>query len=313
MEQKVIVGIDVSKARLDAYVHPTAELLAMDNRPEGHQELLGRLRELKPSLIVLEATGGYEAPITAVLASAGLPVVVVNPRQVRDFAKATGKLAKTDAIDAAIIAHFGEAVKPEVRPVADPAAKKLDALVARRRQLVDMLTAERHRTLQAEDAVKRSLFEHIEWLEKRLGKMDDELLATVRESPVWREKDDLLQSVPGIGRAVSVTLLAELPELGRLNRRQIAALVGVAPFNRDSGTLKGTRHIRGGRKKVRSALYMAAMVAMRYNPVISAFYAKLRAAGKKGKVALTACMRKLLVILNTMLKTRTTWQPAYQS
>lgn len=313
MEQKVIVGIDVSKARLDAYVHPTAELLAMDNRPEGHQELLGRLRELKPSLIVLEATGGYEAPITAVLASAGLPVVVVNPRQVRDFAKATGKLAKTDAIDAAIIAHFGEAVKPEVRPIADPAAKKLDALVARRRQLVDMLTAERHRTLQAEDAVKRSLYEHIEWLEKRLGKMDDELLATVRESPVWREKDDLLQSVPGIGKAVSVTLLAELPELGRLNRRQIAALVGVAPFNRDSGTLKGTRHIRGGRKKVRSALYMAAMVAMRYNPVISAFYAKLRAAGKKGKVALTACMRKLLVILNTMLKTRTTWQPAYQS
>lgn len=313
MEQKVIVGIDVSKARLDAYVHPTAELLAMDNRPEGHQELLGRLRELKPSLIVLEATGGYEAPITAVLASAGLPVVVVNPRQVRDFAKATGKLAKTDAIDAAIIAHFGEAVKPEVRPIADPAAKKLDALVARRRQLVDMLTAERHRTLQAEDAVKRSLYEHIEWLEKRLGKMDDELLATVRESPVWREKDDLLQSVPGVGKAVSVTLLAELPELGRLNRRQIAALAGVAPFNRDSGTLKGTRHIRGGRKKVRSALYMAALVAMRYNPVISAFYAKLRAAGKKGKVALTACMRKLLVILNTMLKTRTTWQPAYQS
>lgn len=313
MEQKVIVGIDVSKARLDAYVHPTAELVAMDNRPEGHQELLGRLRELKPSLIVLEATGGYEAPITAVLASAGLPVVVVNPRQVRDFAKATGKLAKTDAIDAAIIAHFGEAVKPEVRPIADPAAKKLDALVARRRQLVDMLTAERHRTLQAEDAVKRSLYEHIEWLEKRLGKMDDELLATVRESPVWREKDDLLQSVPGVGKAVSVTLLAELPELGRLNRRQIAALAGVAPFNRDSGTLKGTRHIRGGRKKVRSALYMAALVAMRYNPVISAFYAKLRAAGKKGKVALTACMRKLLVILNTMLKTRTTWQPAYQS
>lgn len=310
----MIVGIDVSKEKLDVFVHPAGQRLAVENQPAGHAELSKALKPLSPSLIVLEATGGYEMAVAGVLAAAGLPAVIVNPRQVRDFAKATGRLAKTDAIDAEAIALFGEAVKPEIRPIADPVAQELQELVGRRRQIIEMLTAERNRLAQAQGPkVKRDIEETIYWLKTRLKDIDGQLKEMIKESPVWLEKENLLKGVPGIGAVVAQALIAELPELGTLNRRQIAALVGVAPLNRDSGKMRGRRAIWGGRKKLRSVLYMAALVASRSNPVIKVFYQRLREAGKTGKVALTACMRKLLTILNSMMKNRRSWEPAFVS
>jgi transposase len=257
---------------------------------------------------VLEATGGFELPLTGALAAAGLPVVVVNARQVRDFAKATGRLAKTDALDAAVLAQFAEAVRPPPRPLPDAATQALSALLTRRRQLLAMRTAEQNRVATAPPAVRREIQAHLAWLTRRLATLDDDLGRTIRESPVWREKDDLLQSVPGVGPGLARTLLAGLPELGTLTHKQVAALVGVAPLNRDSGTWRGRRMVWGGRAPVRAALYMSALVATRCNPVIRTFYQRLCAAGKAKKVALTACMHKLLTILNAMVKHRTPWR-----
>jgi transposase len=259
--------------------------------------------------VILEATGGFELPLVGALLAAGLPVTVVNPRQVRDFARATGQLAKTDAIDARVLAHFGEAVRPELRPLPNEATRELAALVARRRQLIEMLTAEKNRLRLAARAVRRDIEQHIRWLERRLSDLDGNLAQQVRSSPNWRARDDLLQSVPGIGPVSSVTLLAQLPELGRLNRKEIAALVGVAPLNRDSGTLRGRRRVWGGRRHVRATLYMATLVATRCNPTIRSFYTRLLAAGKPKKLALTASMRKLLITLNAMLRNNVPWQP----
>lgn len=303
----VFVGIDVSKDQLDVALRPSAERWAVANDDAGIATLVDRLRALTPALIVLEATGGLELPLTGALA-VGLPVVVVNPRQVRDFAKATGKLAKTDALDAAVLAQFAEAVRPALRPLPDAAMQELSGLLARRRQLLEMRTAEQNRLGMARPPVRKGIRAHIAWLDRHLAQTDDDLARAIRESPVWREKDDLLQSAPGVGPGLARTLLADLPELGTLNRKQIAALVGVAPLNRDSGTLRGRRSVWGGRAHVRAALYMSALAATRYNPVIRAFYQRLCAAGKPKKVALTACMHKLLGILNSMVKHRTPWR-----
>ena len=303
----VFVGIDVSKDQLDVALRPSAERWAVANDDAGIATLVDRLGALTPALIVLEATGGLELPLTGALA-VGLPVVVVNPRQVRDFAKATGKLAKTDALDAAVLAQFAEAVRPALRPLPDAALQALSALLARRRQLLEMRTAEQNRLGMARPPVRKGIRAHIAWLDRHLAQTDNDLARAIRESPVWREKDDLLQSAPGVGPGLARTLLADLPELGTLNRKQIAALVGVAPLNRDSGTLRGRRSVWGGRAHVRAALYMSALAATRYNPVIRAFYQRLCAAGKAKKVALTACMHKLLGILNSMVKHRTPWR-----
>jgi transposase len=305
------IGIDVAKAQLEFAGRPSGVTGAVPNADDGIDALVAQLQACAPTLIVLEATGGYEAAVVAALATAGLPVVVANPRQVRDFARATGQLAKTDAIDAQVLALFAERVRPTPRPLLDEAAQALDSLLTRRRQLVEMLVAERNRLLIARPAVRRNLQQHIRFLERRLREADDDLHTAVKASPLWRVKDDLLQSVPGVGRVVSLTLLAELPELGRLSSKEIAALVGVAPLARDSGTLRGKRLVYGGRAPVRAALYMAALVASKCNPVIRAFYLRLRAAGKPAKVALTACMRKLLVILNAMARSGTPWNPEH--
>lgn len=304
----MFIGIDVAKAQLEFACRPNGEAGAVPNDDGGIGELVARCRGLTPTLIVLEATGGYEAAVVAALATAGLAVVIANPRQVRDFAKATGQLAKTDALDAHVLALFAERVRPTPRALPDEAAQALDALLTRRRQLVEMLTAERNRLLVARAPVRRDLQQHIRFLERRVREADDDLQTAVKASPLWRVKDDLLQSVPGVGRVVSLTLLAELPELGRLSHKEIAALVGVAPLNRDSGTLRGKRLVYGGRAPVRAALYMAALVASKCNPVIRTFYLRLRAAGKPAKVALTACMRKLLIILNAIARSGTPWQ-----
>ena len=304
----VFVGIDVSKARLDVALLPTGDGWAVANDERGIAVLVDRLLGLSPTLIVLEATGGLELPLTGALAATGLPVVVVNPRQVRDFAKATGRLAKTDALDAAVLAQFAEAVRPALRPLPDAATQALSALLTRRRQLLEMRTAEQNRLGSARSPVRKGIRAHITWLDHRLADLDLDLGRTIRESPVWREQDDLLQSTPGVGPVLARTLLADLPELGTLNRKQVAALVGVAPLNRDSGTLRGRRTIWGGRAPVRAALYMSALAATRFNPVIKAFYQRLCAAGKAKKVALTACSHKLLMILNAMVKHRIPWQ-----
>ena len=308
---ELFVGIDVAKDRLDVHVRPSDETFSSANDEVGIRELVKRLERVAPTLIVLEATGGYEVPVAAALAGAGLPVAVVNPRQIRDFARATGQLAKTDRLDAAANARFAEAVRPATRPLADAAAQALSELVARRRQLLDMLQAERNRRGQARDGrLQRRIGAHIEWLTKAIADVDRELDKTIRSSPVWREKDDLLRSVPGIGDVTASTLIADVPELGGLTRRQIAALIGVAPLSRDSGTFRGRRMIAGGRPTVRRVLYMAALVAVRYNPVIAAFYARLTAAGRPKKVALVAAMRKLLTILNAMSRDQRRWRPA---
>jgi transposase len=304
------VGIDVSKATLDVALGSDGEVIQVDNDQSGVAELLDRLLGAKPAGIVLEATGGYESLVAAALAGKKLPVAVVNPRQVRDFAKSTGTLAKTDRIDARVLAHFGEAIKPEPRPLPSAEAKELEEFLGRRRQIVDMLTMEKNRlSIASTETMKRSLKKHIAWLEEALRRADDDVDKAVKASPAWREQEDLLRSVPGIGPVSARTLLAELPELGTLNRKKIAALVGVAPLNRDSGQFKGLRTCWGGRARVRQVLYMAALAAVRGNPVIRRTYSALRARGKKHKVALVACMRKLLTILTAMVRTRSRWSP----
>jgi len=304
----VFMGIDVAKAELVVATRPTNESWVVSNDDRGIEALLKRVRRVAPTLVVLEATGGYERAVVAALAAATVPLVVANPRQIRDFARATGQLAKTDRIDAEALALFAERVRPEPRPLADDATHALDALLTRRRQVLDMLTAERHRLEHALPAIRRDLNQHIRWLERRLRDVDHDLDQMIQSSPVWRAKEDLLRTAPGIGPVVSRTLIGDLPELGTLNRKQIAALVGVAPLARDSGTLKGKRLVYGGRAPVRAALYMAALVASRRNPAIQVFYQRLLATGKPPKLALTACMRKLLTILNAMVKTDTTWR-----
>ena len=286
---------------------PSGESASFSNDELGIKPLVNRLGEIQPTLIVLEATGGIERQLVRALVSAELPVVVVNPRQVRDFAKASGQLAKTDAIDAMVLARFAEAIRPTVRPLPDESLLELRALIARRRQLTEMIVAERNRLTAASKSVRKRINTHIRWLEAELGRAEKDLDQSIRQSPIWKENEDLLRSVPGIGPVISRTLLAELPELGQLNRKQIAALVGIAPLNRDSGTLRGRRTIWGGRATVRAALYMAALVASRRNAVIRDFYKRLRNTGKAPKVALVACMRKLLTLLNAMIKHRTCW------
>ena len=310
MEQELtFVGIDVAKARVDVAVRPSGDIWSAEYDETGVAGLVDRLQALGPTAVVLEATGGLEVPLASALAAAALPVVVVNPRQVRDFAKATGRLAKTDALDAQVLAHFAEAVRPPVRQLRDDDAQELNAMTTRRNQVMTMLVAERNRLSRSIPSVRPSIQAHIAWLEQELKDLDDGLRQTLRRTPVWREKDELLRSVPGVGEQLSLTLLAYLPELGTLDRKQIAALVGVAPINRDSGTMRGRRGVWGGRARVRAVLYMGALVASRCNPVIREFYQRLLAAGKSKKVALTACMRKLLVILNGMVRSGEHWNP----
>jgi len=307
-QKSSFIGIDVAKTRLDVAIRPTDRQWQVAYTEKGIQELVEQITELHPTLVLLEASGGLELPMVAALAVANLPVVVVNPRQVRDFARATGKLAKTDALDAQVLAHFAEAIRPLPRSLPDMETQSLTALVARRNQVMGMLVAEKNRLRTSRPPVSQRIQLHIDWLEQELGEIDRGLKEMLRNSPVWREKENLLRTVPGVGPQLAVSILAYLPELGTLNRKRIAALVGVAPFNRDSGTLRGKRAVWGGRSRIRAALYMAALVASRHNPVISAFYQRLLAAGKAKKVALTACMRKLLVILNAMLKHHSSWQ-----
>jgi transposase len=312
----MMVGLDVAKAELVVAVRPSGEQWTVANDEAGVQALAERLRAVQPTLIVCEATGGYELLSVGALLAAGLPVVVVNPRQVRDFARATGELAKTDRLDAAVLALFAERVQPPVRALPDTDAHELTGLLARRRQLLQMLQAERNRLGQVFSrgkAVTKSLKQHIAYLERELARTDGGLGELIRRTPAWRERDDLLRSVPGIGSVISYTLVADLPELGQLTRREIAKLVGIAPVSRDSGTRRGRRFVQGGRAPVRAALYMGALVAIRHNPTIRAFYERLVDAGKPKKVALVACMRKLLTILNTMLRTGEPWDANYQA
>ena len=304
------VGIDVAKAQLAIAARPDGDGWAVANDPAGVTPLVARLHELQPALVGLEATGGYERPLTAAPAAAGLPAAVVNPRQTRDFAKATGKLAKTDALDARALAHFAEAVRPATRPGLRHRSEVLGAVLARRRQLVEMLTAEQNRLHTAMPAVRERIAAHVAWLEAELDGINQELARLIGEDPTWRERDALLRGVPGVGPVLSTTLLAELPELGALTRHEVAALAGAAPLNRDSGTLRGRRTVWGGRAQLRAVLYMGTLAATRFNPVIKAFYKRLCAAGKPKKVALTACMRKLLTILNAMLAHQEPWRPA---
>ena len=303
------VGIDVSEEWLDVALRPAGEAWRVANDADGIAALVARLTPLTPTLVVLEATGGREALIALELGTAKLPVAVVNPRQVRDFARATGQLAKTDRLDAAILAHFAEAIRPDPRPLPDAATRALQALVARRRQLQGMLVAERNRRRVAEEGVRASLDEHIAWLRARVADLDRDLARELRSSPLWRAEADLLRSAKGVGPVLAATLIADVPELGTLDRQQIAALVGLAPLARDSGKRRGERHIWGGRGDVRAVLYMAALNAIRTNPPIRAFYARLTAQGKPFKVAITACMRKLLVTLNAIKRDGTRWDP----
>jgi transposase len=311
MEHFRFVGIDVAKEHLDVHLHPGGEAFRLTHDEPGLQALGERLRASSPTLVVLEASGGYEVTVAATLAGAGLPVAVVNPRQIRDFGRATGQLAKTDRLDARTIALFAAAVRPAPRPVPSAQADALGELVARRRQLVDMLGAElNRRRLLRDRRLQHHVDAHVAWLEEALRRLDHDLTTLIRSTPVWRETEDLLRSVPGIGAITALTLIADLPELGRLDRRRIAALVGLAPFARDSGAFRGRRMIRGGRAPIRRVLYMATLTAITRNPVIAAFYQRLLAAGRPSKVALTAAMRKLLTILNAMLRDRRRWQSA---
>jgi transposase len=304
------VGIDIAKAQLDIAVRPSAEQWTSAYDEAALTTLVERVAGRAPTLIVVEATGGRETPLVAALAAAGLAVAVVNPRQVRDFAKAIGQLAKTDALDAQVLARFAEAVRPDPRPLADAQAQELSALLTRRRQLIAMRMAERQRLDTAPLPVQRRIHAHIAFLEQELAAVDGDLRDRIQRSPLWRERDDLLRSVPGIGPATAFTLVAELPELGTLDRKAIAALVGVAPLACESGTLRGRRLVWGGRARVRTALYMATLSAVRFNPVLHAFYDRLCAAGKPKKLALVACMHKLLLILNAILHHRTPWRVA---
>jgi transposase len=311
MSEAVAVGIDVSKHEIVIAVAPTGEQWTSPTTPAALEATMARIAALQPTVVVMEATGGYEAVVAAAAAAAQLPVAIVNPRQVRAFARALGKLAKTDVIDAHVLAAFGLHVAPPVRPLPDAATQVLAALVARRRQLIEMLIAERQRLAQATaPVVQRGLRTHVRWLERQISAVDDDLTTHIQRSPLWREQEDLLRSVPGIGPVTARTMMAELPEIGTMTRHESAALVGVAPMNRDSGQYRGHRMIHGGRASVRQALYMAAVVATRCNPPLVVFYRRLRAAGKPAKVAIVAVMRKLLTILNAMMKNKTVWNPA---
>ncbi len=305
------VGIDVAKKHLDVHIRPSGQAFTTTRDAPGLDDLVKQLQALRPELIVLEATGGYEAVVTATLSGAGLPVLVVNPRQIRDFARACGQLAKTDSLDAAIIALFADRIRPELRPLPDEATRQLGELTARRRQIVEMITAEGHRRQQASHKrVQKRLDAHTAWLQKELSSIDTDIDTAVRKSMLWQQQEALLTSVPGVGKTVARTLLADLPELGQLDRRSLAALVGIAPMNHDSGMHRGARRIRGGRTTVRGVLYMAAWVGTRFNPVLKTFYQRLLATGKPRKVALVACMHKLLTILNAIIRTNTKWEIA---
>jgi transposase len=308
--QDCFIGLDVSKDTLEVAVRPTEERKTFANQEDSLSLLIDFVKPFSPRLIVLEATGGLEKAAVCALAVAGLPVVVVNPRQVRDFAKAKGILAKTDKIDAGVIAQFAEAIRPEVRPLKTEEAQKLDALLSRRRQISQMITAEKNRLQAAPVWTRKDIQSHIAWMQKALDQFNQDLDRMVKESSIWRAKDEILQSVKGVGPVLSVTLISQLPELGTLQGKKIAALVGVAPLNRDSGNFRGRRTIWGGRAEVRSVLLMATRIAIRFNPVIRAFFERLKKAGKIRKVAETACMRKLLTILNAMMKNNTRWQAA---
>lgn len=308
-ENREVVGIDVSKAQLDVALLHAGKELQLANDATGIEQLVKHLKTLEIDLVVTEATGGYETAVATALVAAGLRVAVVNPRQVRDFAKATGRLAKTDRIDARLIAAFGEAIEPEIRPLADEDARELEGLLVRRTQLVAMKVQESNRLGLAQAAMRKGIKKHIAWLEQEIDRLDVDLTAALRKSPAWRAKDELLQSFKGIGPLSSGTLMAGLPELGRLDRRAIAALVGVAPFNNDSGKMRGRRSIYGGRSRVRTMLYMAATSAIRFNPVIREFYQRLISRGKPHKVAMVACIRKMLTILNAMVRESTPWTP----
>lgn len=308
-QRKTNIGIDVSKRLLEVAVHENDFHYRCPNQASAFGALLAELIVLRAARIVVEATGGLEKPVVAALHAAGLPVVVINPRQVRAFAKAIGQLAKTDRLDAGVLAHFGAAIKPPLRPLKSTDEQELEALMGRRAQLIEMLVAEKNRhNSAASDLVRETIKEHLDWLEDRIAELDEQLQACVVSSTAWQNKDAILQSVPGIGRVVSFSLLAELPELGTLNRQRVSKLVGVAPLNCDSGQQRGRRHIFGGRARVRSMLYMAAFTATRFNPVIKEFYQRLRAKGKPHKVAMTACMRKLLSIINLMVRNQTRWR-----
>ena len=300
-------GIDVAQDWLDVAVYGIGQPWRVTSDEQGMEGLIGTLREQGVHLVVLEATGGYEVPITVALGTAGIPVAVVNPRQVRDFARSLGKLAKTDRLDAQVLAHFAEATKPTPRPLPDEQARDLRALAARRRQVLQMHAAELQRRQRALPVVRQRIDRVLAVLEQELGDLHQDLADRLRRSPLWREQEDLLRGVPGVGPALTFSLLAGLPELGTLSSKQVAALVGVAPLNRDSGRWRGKRVVWGGRAHVRAALYMPTVVAVRWNPVLREFYQRLVAAGKPKKVALVACMRKLLIILNAMLKHRTPW------
>ncbi len=310
-ESEVFVGIDVSKAHLDVGVSGSAESWTVANSEAGIGKLVERLLDVAPVLVVLEATGGFEVPAAAALAAAGLAVVIANPRQVRDFAKATGQLAKTDEIDAHVLALFAERVQPTVRPLPDEASRDLDAILGRRRQIIDMIiTAEKNRLGFARPSVQKGIQKHIHWLERQLADVDSDLDDRIRKSPIWKAKYDLLRDVPGVGPNLARTLIAELPELGHLTHKEVAALVGVAPFPRDSGLMRGKRRVWGGRSSVRTALFLGTWSATRWNPVIRVFYQRLRANGKAPKVAQVACMRKLLTLLNAMLRDARPWDPS---
>ena len=308
MSTEYFVGIDVSKDTLDVCAYPTQDTFRVPNSPDGLDDLIKRLKPIEPRLIVFEATGGYETLAVSSLAAAGLPVVVVNPRQIRDFAKSIGRLAKTDVIDAGVIARFASAVRPELRPLKDSPSRELTGLVTRRRQIVDMIVAETNRLNAATRRNRRDIQAHIRWLQKRQDQIDDEIKRNIKNSPLWRTTDQILQSASGVGPATSSTLISCVPELGQLNGKKIACLIGVAPLNRDSGRFKGRRMIWGGRAQVRAVLYMSTLSAIRFNPISRKFYQRLREAGKCFKVAMVACMRKLLVILNAMVRNQTKWR-----
>jgi transposase len=308
-KEEIFIGIDISKTQMDVAIWGNDKTWEFRNEAEGWQELVEKAKDLNPSLIVVEASGGIEQPIVAELFMEKLPVAIVNPTRVRNFARSTGQFAKTDKLDARLIAHFAQAVRPQVRPLRTAEQEHLNALVTRRRQVVQILTAEKNRRSTVYNTLRKRLQQHIEWLNAELEALDEEIEQYIKERPYWRKNAALLRSVPGVGPVTASTLLAELPELGTRNRKQIAALVGVAPLNKDSGKMRGKRRVFGGRAPVRRVLYMAALVATRVNPVIRAFYEHLLAQGKEKKVALTACMRKLLVILNSMIRNQQSWNP----
>lgn len=307
-EKEIFIGIDVSKDNLEVFVKPLGQRPAFAQTEDGLSLMIDFVQSFSPRLVVLEATGGLERAAVGALGAKGLPVVVINPRQIRDFAKAKGILAKTDKLDAEVIAEFAEAIRPEIRPLKPQETQELEALVTRRRQVVQMITAEKERLPTAVRATKKDIEAHLQWLEKRRDKLNKDLERKIQNTPLWRAKDEILQSPKGVGPVLSHMLLAKMPELGTLNRKQAGKLVGVAPLNRDSGKFRGKRKVWGGRAEIRSVLYMATMSAIRSNPVIRVFYQRLIEAGKPHKVAITACMRKLLTILNAMVKNNTPWR-----